>query len=172
MENVANAIMPFFSKPYVVTYDFQIIWMFAKIRTSIRIREWNSELSRYKKMTVRAHTKQAEFTHGSHGEAQYEGRQTRARAAALFPDEQFPDQMSDEALLALLSEHEQVVEQEKLDEKISEQEDLLLLLEDNGFDVSDSTLNDQKNDQEMSTEPIHPKPKVTVHTVWFHTLII
>ena len=26
---------------------------------------------------------------------------------------------------------------------------LLLLLEDNGFDVSDSTLNDQKNDQEI-----------------------
>ena len=168
VENFANAIMPFFSYPYAITYDFRIIWMFAKIRTSIRIREWNAELSKYKTKTVRCHTKNAEYTHGSHGEAQYDGRQTRSRAAALFPDEEFPEQLSDEALLALLEEHDEVVEQEILDEKISEQEDLLLLLEDNGFNVNDSTL----NDHEVSTEPIHPEPKVTVHTVWFYKLII
>ena len=142
--------------------------MFAKIRTSIRIREWNAELSKYKQKTVRCHTKNAEYTHGSHGEAQYDGRLTRQRAAALFPDEDFGEQLSDEALLALLAEHDEVVEQEILDEKISEQEDLLLLLEDNGFNVNDSNL----NDHEMSTEPIHPEPKVTVHTVWFYMLII
>ena len=165
--------MPFFSYPYLVTYDFRIIWMFAKIRTSIRIREWNAELSKYKKMTIRGHTKTAQLSAlSSYGEAQYDGRQTRSRAAELFPDEEFPEQLSDEALLALLEEHDQVVEQEKLDEKISEQEDFLLLLEDNGFDVSGSTLNDQEIDHVMSTEPIHSEPKVTVHTVWFHTLVI
>ena len=160
--------MPFFSYPYIVTYDYRIIWMFAKIRTSIRIREWNAELSKYKTKTVRCHTKNAEYTHGSHGEAQYDGRLTRQRAAALFPDEDFGEQLSDEALLALLEEHDEVVEQEILDEKIFEQEDYLLLLEDNGFGVNDSNdteinLNDpviESNDHQMAHEPIHSQPKV------------
>ena len=120
-------------------------------------------------MTIRGHTKTAQLSAlSSYGEAQYDGRQTRSRAAALFPDEEFPEQLSDEALLALLEEHDQVVEQEILDEKISEQEDLLLLLEDNGFGVNDSNdteinLNDpiiESNDHQMAPEPIHSQPKV------------
>ena len=66
--NFAKAIQPFFSYPYLVTYDFEIIFMFAKIRTSIRIREWNANNSKYKKQTVRGQTKTAEYTHGSQGQ--------------------------------------------------------------------------------------------------------
>ena len=46
--NFAKALVPFFSYPMAVTYDFSILFMFAKIRTSIRIREWNADMSKYK----------------------------------------------------------------------------------------------------------------------------
>ena len=59
--NFAKALVPFFSYPMIVTYDFAILFMFAKIRTSIRIREWNADMSKYKKQTVRGSTKTAEF---------------------------------------------------------------------------------------------------------------
>ena len=90
---------------------------------------------------------------------QGEGRLTRQRAAECFPDEDFPEQMSDEDLLALLEEHELVVEQEILDEKI-ENQDLLAVLEDPDF---------LSNDQDMPAEPSHAQTetqtKVIVHTV-------
>ena len=65
--NFAKAIQPYFSYPYLVTYDFEILFMFAKIRTSIRIREWNAQMSKYKKQTVRGQTKDAEYIQGSQG---------------------------------------------------------------------------------------------------------
>ena len=64
----AKAIQPYFSYPYLVTYDFQILFMFAKIRTSIRIREWNAQMSKYKKQTVRGSTKTAELANLSQGQ--------------------------------------------------------------------------------------------------------
>ena len=65
--NFAKAIQPYFSYPYLVTYDFEILFMFAKIRTSIRVREWNAQNSKYKKQTVRGETKTAEYRNGSEG---------------------------------------------------------------------------------------------------------
>ena len=76
--------------------------MFATIRTAIRVREWNKENAKYKKMTLRGQTKTAEYIQSTQGE----GRQTRARAAALFPDETFPEPMNDADLLAFLTEPE------------------------------------------------------------------
>ena len=72
--------------------------------------------------------------------------------------------MSDEALLALLEEHELVVEQEILDEKIEDQ-DLLAVLEDPDFLSMDQVL--ESNDQEMPVEPSNAQTqtKVIVHTV-------
>ena len=72
--------------------------------------------------------------------------------------------MSDEALLALLEEHELVVEQEILDEKIEDQ-DLLAVLEDPDFLSMDQVL--ESNDQEMPAEPSNAQTqtKVIVHTV-------
>ena len=102
VKNFAKAMAPFFSIPYAVTYDFDILLMFATIRTAIRVREWNRENSKYKKMTLRGQTKNAEYIQSTQGE----GRQTRARAAALFPDEKFPEPMSDHDLLAFLTEPE------------------------------------------------------------------
>ena len=120
--------------------------MFAKVRTSIRVREWNFENSKYKKLTARGQTKTAEFIQLN----QNEGRMTRARAAACFPEEEFPPEMDDAALLALLEEHDQVQEQEKLDEKISDQE-FLEILEDfeKSIDETKSTEN-ESNDQTIS----------------------
>ena len=65
--NFAKAIEPFFSYPYLVTYDFEILFMFAKIRTSIRIREWNAQMSKYKKQTVRGSIKTTEYANASQG---------------------------------------------------------------------------------------------------------
>ena len=76
--------------------------MFAVIRTAIRVREWNSQISKYKKLTARGQVKDAEYMQSNQGE----GRITRARAAALFPEENFPEQMSDEDLLAFLEQPE------------------------------------------------------------------
>ena len=101
---------------------------------------------------------------------QDEGRLTRQRAAELFPDEDFGEQLSDEALLALLSEHDEVVEQEILDEKIEDQdrEDLLVekILEDPDFLTMDQVL--EANDQDMNPGPsqVQTQTKVIVHTVW------
>ena len=68
-------------------------------------------------------------------------------------------------MLALLSEHDEVVEQEILDEKIENQE-LLAVLEDPDFLSMDQVL--ETNDHEMSAGPSNAqtKTKVTVHTVW------
>ena len=120
--------------------------MFAKIRTSIRIREWNFENSKYKKLTARGQIKDAEYINGT----QNEGRITRARAAALFPEEEFPPEMDDADLSALLGEYDQVQEQEKLDEKISDQE-FRAILEDfeKSFDETKST-EQESNDQTIS----------------------
>ena len=138
--------MPFFSIPYLVTYDYEILFMFVKVRTSIRVREWNFENSKYKKLTARGQIKDAEYINGT----QNEGRMTRARAAALFPEEEFPPEMDDADLLALLSEHDQVQEQEKLDEKISDQE-FRAILEDFEKSIDETTSTEQEsNDQTIS----------------------
>ena len=73
--------------------------------------------------------------------------------------------MSDEDLLALLEEHDLVVEQEILDEKIENQE-ILAVLEDPDFLSNDHVL--ESNDQEMPAEPspIQTQTKVIVHIVW------
>ena len=138
--------MPFFSIPYLVTYDYEILFMFVKVRTSIRVREWNFENSKYKKLTARGQIKDAEYINGT----QNEGRITRARAAALFPEEEFPPEMDDADLLALLSEHDQVQEQEKLDEKISDQE-FRAILEDFEKSIDETKSTEQEsNDQTIS----------------------
>ena len=138
--------MPFFSIPYLVTYDYEILFMFVKVRTSIRVREWNFENSKYKKLTARGQIKDAEYINGT----QNEGRMTRARAAALFPEEEFPPEMDDADLLALLSEHDQVQEQEKLDEKISDQE-FRAILEDFEKSIDETKSTEQEsNDQTIS----------------------
>ena len=73
-------------------------------------------------------------------------------------------------MLALLSEHDEVVEQEILDEKIEDQdrEDLLVekILEDPDFLTMDQVL--EANDQDMTPGPsqVQTQTKVIVHTVW------
>ena len=37
--------------------------MFAKRMTAIRVKKWNLEISKYKKMSLRARTKTAEYVH-------------------------------------------------------------------------------------------------------------
>ena len=76
--------------------------MFAVIRTAIRVREWNRQISKYKKLSARGQVKDAEYIQSNQGE----GRITRQRAAELFPDENFPEQMSDADLLAYLEQPE------------------------------------------------------------------
>ena len=77
--------------------------MFAVIRTAIRVREWNRQISKYKKLSARGQVKDAEYIQSNQGEGT---RMTRQRAAELFPDENFPEQMSDADLLAYLSQPE------------------------------------------------------------------
>ena len=74
--------------------------MFSKIRTSIRVREWNKEISKYKKLTPRGQIKNAEYTQSSQGEAML------TRAQAYIPTEEFPEPMSDAALVAFLESDE------------------------------------------------------------------
>ena len=76
--------------------------MFAVIRTAIRVREWNRQMSKYKKLSARGQVKDAEYIQSNQGE----GRITRQRVAELFPDEHFPEQMSDADLLAFLEQPE------------------------------------------------------------------
>ena len=68
-------------------------------------------------------------------------------------------------MLALLAEHDEVVEQEILDEKIEDQ-DLLAVLEDPDFLTMDQVL--ESNDQDMTPGPsqVQTQTKVIVHTVW------
>ena len=77
--------------------------MFAVIRTAIRVREWNRQISKYKKLSARGQVKDAEYIQSNQGEGT---RMTRQRAAELFPDENFPEQMSDADLLAYLAQPE------------------------------------------------------------------
>ena len=67
--------------------------------TAFRVKSWNRELVKHKKLSVRAQVKQAEYINATQGE----GRITRARAAALFTEENFPPPMSDQELLEYLS---------------------------------------------------------------------
>ena len=69
--------------------------------TAFRVKSWNRELVKFKKLSVRAQVKQAEFINATQGEC--EGRMTRARAAACFPpEENFPPPMTDQELLDFL----------------------------------------------------------------------
>ena len=69
--------------------------------TAFRVKSWNRELVKHKKLSVRAQVKQAEFINATQGEC--EGRMTRARAAACFPpEENFPPPMTDQELLDFL----------------------------------------------------------------------
>ena len=131
--NFAKSLIPYFP-----TYDFQILYMFAKIRTAIRIREWNQEIDRLKKMTLRGQTKTAEYMHSNQGEGRAlrsrgaqclpdDGKALRTRAAECFPDEDFGEQMSDEELLRFL-EPDDVLETIP-----EEQEEIQESLEDSSF---------------------------------------
>ena len=130
--NFAKSLIPYFP-----SYDYQILYMFAKMRTAIRIREWNHEIDRLKKMTLRGQTKTAEYMHGNQGEGRAlrsrtaqcipdEGKDLRTRAAECFPDEDFGDQMSDQELLKFL-------ESDDLETIPEEQEENLEMLGDSGF---------------------------------------
>ena len=44
-------------------YNQEILDMFAKRMTAIRVKKWNLEISKYKKMTLRGRTKTAEYVH-------------------------------------------------------------------------------------------------------------
>ena len=71
--------------------------------TAFRVKSWNRELVKHKKLSVRAQVKQAEFINATQGEC--EGRMTRARAAACFPpEENFPPPMTDQELLDFLEQ--------------------------------------------------------------------
>ena len=77
--------------------------MIAKMFTAFRVKSWNRELVKHKKLSVRAQVKQAEFINATQGEC--EGRMTRARAAACFPpEENFPPPMTDQELLDFLEQ--------------------------------------------------------------------
>ena len=112
--------------------------MFAKMRTAIRVREWNHEIDRLKKMTLRGQIKTAEYIHGNQGEERAlrsraaqcipdKGKALHIRAAECFPDEDFGDQMSDFELLKFL-ESDDVLETIP-----EEQEENLEMLGDSGF---------------------------------------
>ena len=97
VKNFAKSLAHFFPN-----YHWEVLKLVAKLFTTFKVRLWNMALSKYKKMTVRGQTKQAEYINATQGE----GRVTRSMAASYFPDDEFPDQITDEELLAFLEYEE------------------------------------------------------------------